>query len=427
MATKQHKATVEHAPEPDNDDNGGLSDLQKDQITGLVQKFKWGSAQVADIARAVKASEEEDVRRFLAPPQKPTLDVGALIDKVRNILQTADYDQVSLTHRYMDAGRHLHELKAICQHGEFEKLLALSFPDRSLSTLHEYMALAKGFDAADDPAKVQLAGLFKHGWKAVLEEIRRLKRRPKKPAPLIIPARLQERMQIIHGNCLDILPTITEPHILISDPPYNQGIGYDGYDDALPPDEYRNMLIKVFGGKKAVIIMYPEEIINLLGGGALRECLEVVAWVYPSNTTKQHRLVTWWNCKPDLTRLGQPYRNPNDKRIVKLIEEGCEARSYDWWGNIHQVKNVSKDHDHPCPIPVELARRIILTTTEPGDRIVDPFCGSGTIPAVAAALGRYAIGIEQSEKYCEIAKARLGTIEEELGLKDETVFAEAAE
>ncbi len=138
--------------------------------------------------------------------------------------------------------------------------------------------------------------------------------------------------------------------------------------------------------------------------------------------------ITFWNCRPDLSRLAQPYKNPTDKRIAKLIEEGCEARSYDWW-EIDQVKNVSKDHDHPCPIPVELARRIVLSTTNPGDLIVDPFAGSFTIPAVAAVLGRQAIGIEQSEKYCEIARSRLGTIIQELKDGNEEVpdVLEAAE
>jgi DNA modification methylase len=135
----------------------------------------------------------------------------------------------------------------------------------------------------------------------------------------------------------------------------------------------------------------------------------------------------WFNCKPDLTRLGQDYKNLNDRRIIERKAAGFEARLYDVW-YIDLVKNVSKKgFDHPCPNPVELARRIVLTTTEPGDRVADPFAGSFTIPAVAAALGRYGIGIEQSENYCRIAEARLGTIENELGVKDEPVFAEAAE
>jgi hypothetical protein len=225
-------------------------------------------------------------------------------------------------------------------------------------------------------------------------------------------------MKIIQGGCRSILPTITKPHFRISDPPYNIGLlGYDGYDDSMPEDEYQTMLIDVFKGLRAVVILDPEKAINLLGGGILGHCQKVVAWVYNSNLPNQFRLILWFNCKPDLTRLGQQYQNQNDKRIAKRVEEGFEARLYDVW-YVDIVKNVNKEFDHPCPIPVELARRIVLTTTEPGDLIVDPFCGSGTIPAVAAALGRYAIGIDQSAKYCEIASARLGTIMDELATKD---------
>ncbi len=320
--------------------------------------------------------------------------------------------------------------KLLATTGKKSKAKALADAGISTSSAHRYEKLARvpedEWETLIAKGREQIAAGYSHA-DAIIKAAIKAKSRPPKLPPLIVPGPLAARMKIIHGNCLDMLPTIREPHILISDPPYNQRCRYDNYSDALPPDEYRNMLIKVFGGKACVIILYPEEIINLLGGGALGECQEVVAWVYPSNTGKQHRLVTWWNCKPDLTKLGQPYRNPNDKRIVKLIEEGFEARSYDWWGDIHQVKNVSKDHSHPCPIPVELARRIILTTTNPGDLIVDPYCGVFTIPCVAAALGRAAIGIDQSEKYCRIAEARLGTIMEELGLKDEAVYAEAAE
>ena len=56
-------------------------------------------------------------------------------------------------------------------------------------------------------------------------------------------------------------------------------------------------------------------------------------------TAKQHRGIGFWNVHPDFRKVGQPYKNPNDKRIAKRIAEGKKARLYDWW-NINQVKNV---------------------------------------------------------------------------------------
>lgn len=186
--------------------------------------------------------------------------------------------------------------------------------------------------------------------------------------------------------------------LVFSDPPYNQGYHYSAYRDQLGDDEYAALMRSAFGGRRAVVIHYPEETINVLGP-ILGECQQVVSWVYPSNTAKQHRLISWWNCKPDLQLVGQDYRNPTDKRIAERIARGERARLYDWW-EVNQVKNVSKrENPHPCPIPYEIARRIILTTTEPGDTVIDPFAGSGTILKAAEDYGRVAIGFEVDERY----------------------------
>lgn len=195
-------------------------------------------------------------------------------------------------------------------------------------------------------------------------------------------------------------------YYVISDPPYNQGYHYDEYSDGMDIDEYGEMMRLAFSDTKSVIIHYPEQTINILAR-VLEGLQESVSWVYNSNTAKQHRLITWWNCKPDFRRVGQDYKNPTDKRIAKRIAEGKRARLYDWW-EINQVKNVSKkNNSHPCPIPLELAERIILTTTNEGDTIIDPFAGSGTILVAAKKHGRNYIGFEISKEYCDIAEKRL--------------------
>jgi len=215
-------------------------------------------------------------------------------------------------------------------------------------------------------------------------------------------------MKLIHGNCLKEITSIPEDVYFFSDPPYNQKYHYSAYSDDLPVQEYRDLLHTVFANRKSIIILYPEETINLLGGGKLGNVEQVVSWVYPSNTGKQSRLVSWWNCKPDLTRVGQPYKNPTDKRIAKRIAEGKAARLYDWW-EINQVKNVSKKNNpHPCPIPYELAEKVILTTTNEGDTVCDPFMGSGTIGLACKNNNRNFIGIEMDEAYFEIAKKLIG-------------------
>jgi len=209
---------------------------------------------------------------------------------------------------------------------------------------------------------------------------------------------------IINDDFRNHFDLFTAEKFVISDPPYNQNYHYTHYKDEIEGNAYAELMEQAFGRNRSVVISYPEQTINILGK-VLGGCSEVVSWVYNSNTAKQSRLVTWWGCKPDFRKVGQPYKNPTDKRIAKRISEGKTARLYDWW-EINQVKNVSKkDNPHSCPIPYELARRIILTSTNPGDIIIDPFAGSGTILQCAKDLGREYIGFEIDKKYFDYMKS----------------------
>ena len=194
--------------------------------------------------------------------------------------------------------------------------------------------------------------------------------------------------------------------LVITDPPYNQGYKYNDYKDRLSEEEYIELLSKI--PTPCVIIHYPEETINILPKAIKGKCEQVVCWVYNSNTGKQSRLISWWGCKPDFRKVRQPYKNLNDKRIQKRISEGkTGAKLYDWW-EINQVKNVSKEKtEHPCQIPEELIKRIILTTASPNDIIIDVFGGSGTTAKVAKDLGFSSISYEIDSEYCEIIEKRV--------------------
>jgi site-specific DNA-methyltransferase (adenine-specific) len=67
----------------------------------------------------------------------------------------------------------------------------------------------------------------------------------------------------------------------------------------------------------------------------------------------------------------------------------------------------SDDVDHPCPKPVEIMTWLVDKASLPGERILDPFMGSGTTLIAAKLLGRSAVGCEIEERYCEIAAKRL--------------------
>ncbi|MDP2896434.1 MAG: site-specific DNA-methyltransferase, partial [bacterium] len=58
-------------------------------------------------------------------------------------------------------------------------------------------------------------------------------------------------------------------------------------------------------------------------------------------------------------------------------------------------------------MPEALLERIILASSNRGDLVLDPFCGTGTTLAVAQRLGRDYIGMDISARYCELSRLRL--------------------
>ena len=201
--------------------------------------------------------------------------------------------------------------------------------------------------------------------------------------------------------------------ITITDPPYNQGYAYNEYKDKISEIEYLSLLSKI--PTPCVIIHYPEETINLLPKAIKLKCEQVVCWVYNSNTGKQSRLISWWGCKPDFSKVRQPYKNLEDKRIRERILRGqTGSKLYDWW-EINQVKSVGNEKtQHPCQIPEKLIKQIILTTIKKKETIIDVFAGSGTTSKVALELGYESISYEIDKKYYEIARNRIETYNNQL-------------
>jgi len=207
---------------------------------------------------------------------------------------------------------------------------------------------------------------------------------------------------IYHGDCREVVTTLDGT--VVTDPPYNIGYHYEGYADKMPEAEYLEMLCSVCRAP-SVILHYTEDLFKIAFAMKIPPS-RVVAWVYPSNTARQWRGISWFGCLPDFTKDGQEYRNPTDKRIAERILRGERARLYDWW-EINQVKNVGEEKtDHPCQIPLEVMTRILRITD--AEVFIDPFAGSGTTGRAAKDLGRKAVLIEREEKYCEIAARRMG-------------------
>ena len=225
-------------------------------------------------------------------------------------------------------------------------------------------------------------------------------------------------MELINDNSLNVFTKIIKENnnkkiIIVSDPPFNINYKYNQYKDNLNEEEYYNMLDFFFRDMPSVVIGYPEMLYKLsFQIGKFPN--KVISWVYNSNTGKQHRDIVFFDIKPDMKQVRQPYKNPNDKRIKERIARGCTgAKLYDWW-NINQVKNVSKEKTkHPCQMPLKVMENIIGIL--PKDvLIIDPFMGSGTTGLAVKTMNkkqnanRDFIGIELDKEYYDIAKERIG-------------------
>ena len=75
------------------------------------------------------------------------------------------------------------------------------------------------------------------------------------------------------------------------------------------------------------------------------------------------------------------------------------------------MKNDAGDKLHPTQKPEALLQRVILSSTKPGDVVLDPFFGTGTTGAVAKKLGRQWIGIEREKEYIQYAQKRIDAAE----------------
>ena len=211
-------------------------------------------------------------------------------------------------------------------------------------------------------------------------------------------------IKLIQGDCLKEMYNISGKFIIVSDPPFNIGYKYKSYKDNKKEYEYYEWLYAIFGNNPQVIIHYPESLYKYsFHSGMFPD--KVITWVYNSNTAKQHRDIAFFGVMPDMRKVGQSYKNPTDKRIAKRISEGKTARLYDWW-EINQVKNVSKNHSHPCEMPLKVMENIIGIL--PDDYlVVDPFMGTGTTGVACKKLNRNFIGIEVDPEYFKIAEKRI--------------------
>jgi modification methylase len=100
---------------------------------------------------------------------------------------------------------------------------------------------------------------------------------------------------------------------------------------------------------------------------------------------------------------------------MKSLNDELQMRS-DWTLPIcsghERLKDADGEKAHSTQKPESLLHRVIISSTRPGDVVLDPFFGSGTTGAVAKRLGRHFIGLERDPQYVKLARKRIASVEE---------------
>ena len=90
---------------------------------------------------------------------------------------------------------------------------------------------------------------------------------------------------------------------------------------------------------------------------------------------------------------------------MKELNGGKQMK--DVWTGVLTPKNEKLYGKHPTQKPLYILERIILASTQEGDTVLDPFCGSSTTGVACKKLGRKYIGIDHEPEYIELSVRRL--------------------
>jgi DNA modification methylase len=220
---------------------------------------------------------------------------------------------------------------------------------------------------------------------------------------------------------------------VVTSPPYNSGVAYDVHDDAMADADYRELagaasglMASTLGPQQGrawvdVGVTQLHLWLDALRGAGLDRST-TICWDYGLSTAD-----TAWGSwqSPSAPHLRYGFEPVvcawagEWKRTAPAGMENWRDGLGDWPALTRNVWRIPPDAsaagEHPAVMPLELAARAIRLSTWPGEVVLDPFAGTGTTLLAARLLGRRAVGIEISERYCEVAAARLAQGSLELG------------
>ena len=266
-----------------------------------------------------------------------------------------------------------------------------------------------------------------------------------------IEERAMEIDKIYQGDCIEVLKTFEDNSIdlTVTSPPYDNLRTYGGVIDGWSFEKFQGIAKELYritkeGGvvvwvvadatikgsetgtsfKQALYFMecgfnlHDTMIWVKDGGGAIgsNKCYTQnfeYMFVFSKGTPKTINLIY---DKPNLS-IGVDKSGVGRRKIdgTKKIEKRKPSKEFsrrnNWWYIPPQ-----KGKEHPAVFPEQLANDHILSWSNEGDIVLDPFMGSGTTGFVANKLGRHYVGIELNPQYVEMAKRRIGLEESQLKL-----------
>jgi adenine-specific DNA-methyltransferase len=258
---------------------------------------------------------------------------------------------------------------------------------------------------------------------------------------LKISSRFERKADFIlfEGNCLDFLHRVPDKFVklVVTSPPYNLG---KAYETRLHIDEYIDQQHKVIQECVRVLDdrgsicwqvgnyvdnseIIPLDIVLYPIFSSLRLHLRNrIIWHFghglhaSKRFSGRYEVILWFTKGNDYTfnldAVRVPQKYPNKKYFKgpkrgQLSGHPLGKNPSDIW----EIPNVKANHVektiHPCQFPVELIERLILTLTDEGDWVLDPFIGVGSTAIAALMHNRKAIGTEIIPEYVRIAKKRI--------------------
>ncbi len=118
------------------------------------------------------------------------------------------------------------------------------------------------------------------------------------------------------------------------------------------------------------------------------------------------------NDRETIVMLRKPggYRKPTPE--MEELSRISKDEYFRWFSPIWSDIPGASTRDHPAPYPVELASRLVRMFSFVGDSVLDPFVGTGTTLEAAILAGRHAIGVDVEPHYLEMARRRVGRLNE---------------